>query len=106
MINVHKTSDFDGSFEMKHTQNEIQNDRSNTDVKIPKNSNSNSNLNSSINEPLKQTKDDKDKIELLQRRRLHGFYLGEEFMSKHNFEMARVYFEQSLNRNIDNEILP
>eukprot|EP01083_Nonionella_stella_P041078 111414_1 len=48
----------------------------------------------------KEKEKEKNGIELLQRRRLHAYYLGEEFMSKHNFEMARVYFEQSLNREI------
>jgi len=57
-------------------------------------------------ETPKQTEQEKEKerekntIEILQRRRLQACYLGEEFMSKHNFEMARIYFEQSLNRNM------
>jgi len=42
----------------------------------------------------------KESIELMQRRRMQSVYLGEDFMAKHNFEMARVYFEQSLQRTL------
>jgi len=42
----------------------------------------------------------RESIALWQRRRIQSVHLADEFMAKHNFEMARVYYEQSLQRSL------